>query len=115
LTILFSLQETAPRWHLQHEPLPTVMISAYRRVFGHRHAMAYIVLNAPGFSWIFAYITGSPLIYIDTFHTSTTLFAVLFACTGAGIVVGATLNGKLAQRGVGIKWLLAQDTSDTAT
>jgi DHA1 family bicyclomycin/chloramphenicol resistance-like MFS transporter len=68
--------------------------------------MAYILLNALGFSWMFAYITGSPLIYIDTFHTSTTLFAVLFACTGAGIVVGATLNGKLAQRGVGIKWLL---------
>ena len=68
--------------------------------------MAYIVLNALGFSWMFAYITGSPLTFIDTFHTSTSLFAVLFACTGAGIVVGATLNGRLAQRGVAIKWLL---------
>jgi DHA1 family bicyclomycin/chloramphenicol resistance-like MFS transporter len=68
--------------------------------------MAYIVLNALGFSWMFAYITGSPLTFIDTFHTSTSLFSVLFACTGAGIVAGATLNGRLAQRGVGIKWLL---------
>jgi MFS transporter, DHA1 family, multidrug resistance protein len=103
LTILFSLQETAPR---QHEPLLNVVMRAYPHVLGHRRAMAYIVLNALGFSWMFAYITGSPLTFIDTFHTSTFLFAVLFACTGAGIVVGATLNGKLAQRGVGIKWLL---------
>jgi DHA1 family bicyclomycin/chloramphenicol resistance-like MFS transporter len=106
LAILFSLRETAPRQHRHHEPLLNVMARSYRRVFGHRRAMAYIVLNALGFSWMFAYITGSPLIYIDTFHTSTTLFAVLFACTGAGIVVGATLNGKLAQRGVQSKWLL---------
>jgi DHA1 family bicyclomycin/chloramphenicol resistance-like MFS transporter len=106
LIIFFSLHETAPRRHPEHGPLLTVMTHAYRRVFGHRRAMAYIVLNALGFSWMFAYITGSPLTFIDTFHTSTSLFAVLFACTGAGIVVGATLNGRLAQRGVGIKWLL---------
>jgi DHA1 family bicyclomycin/chloramphenicol resistance-like MFS transporter len=104
--IFFSLQETAPRQHSEHEPFLTVMARAYRRVLGDRHAMAYIVLNALGFSWMFAYITGSPLTFIDTFHTSTTLFAVLFACTGCGIVVGATLNGKLSQRGLGIKWLL---------
>jgi MFS transporter, DHA1 family, multidrug resistance protein len=106
LAILFSLPETAPRQHPHDEPLPTVMILAYRRVFAHRRAMAYIVLNALGFSWMFAYITGSPLTFIDTFHTSTSLFAVLFACTGAGIVVGATLNGRLAHRGVEAKWLL---------
>jgi DHA1 family bicyclomycin/chloramphenicol resistance-like MFS transporter len=106
LVIFFSLHETAPRQQPHHEPLLTVMTRAYRRVFGHRRAMAYIVLNALGFSWMFAYITGSPLTFIDTFHTSTSLFAVLFACTGAGIVVGATLNGRLAQRGVAIMWLL---------
>jgi len=106
LAIVFSLQETAPRQPPAQEPLLMVMARSYRHVFGHRRAMAYILLNALGFSWMFAYITGSPLIYIDTFHTSTTLFAVLFACTGAGIVVGATLNGKLAQRGMQAKWLL---------
>jgi MFS transporter, DHA1 family, multidrug resistance protein len=106
LVIFFSLHETAPRQHPEHEPLLTVMTRAYQRVFTNRRAMAYIVLNALGFSWMFAYITGSPLTFIDTFHTSTSLFAVLFGCTGAGIVVGATLNARLAQRGVGIKWLL---------
>jgi DHA1 family bicyclomycin/chloramphenicol resistance-like MFS transporter len=106
LAILFSLRETAPRQHSQDQPLLAVMAHSYRRVFADRRAMAYIVLNALGFSWMFAYITGSPLVYIDTFHTSTTLFAVLFACTGAGIVVGATLNGKLAQHGVQSTWLL---------
>jgi DHA1 family bicyclomycin/chloramphenicol resistance-like MFS transporter len=106
LAILFSLRETAVRQHTEREPLLTVMTRAYRRVLGDRRAMAYIILNALGFSWMFAYIARSPLTFIDTFHTSPSLFAVLFACTGAGIVVGATLNGKLAQRGVGIKWLL---------
>jgi MFS transporter, DHA1 family, multidrug resistance protein len=114
LFILFSLQETAPRHHPQHEPLLTVMLRAYRRGFGHRRAMAYIVLNALGFSWMFAYITGSPLIFIDTFHTSTSLFAILFACTGAGALVGATLNGRLAQRGVESKWLILGAVSTAA-
>jgi MFS transporter, DHA1 family, multidrug resistance protein len=82
------------------------MMRAYRRVLGDRHAMAYIVLNALGFSWMFAYIAGSPLTFIDTFHKSTALFAVLFACTGCGIVIGATFNDKLSQREVGIKRLL---------
>jgi MFS transporter, DHA1 family, multidrug resistance protein len=106
LAILCSLQETTLSQHPEREPFLPVMSRAYRRVLGDRRAMAYIVLNALGFSWMFAYITGSPLTFIDTFHTGTTLFAVLFACTGCGIVVGATLNGKLAQRGVRIKWLL---------
>ncbi len=106
LAILFSLRETAPRQHPRHEPLLRGVARSYRRVLGHRRAMAYILLNALGFSWMFAYITGSPLVYIDTFHTSTGLFAVLFACTGAGIVVGATLNGKLAHSGVQSRWLL---------
>ena len=77
------------------------MARAYRRMLGDRHAIAYIVP-----SWMFADIAGSPLTFIDALPTSTTLFAVLLACTGCGIVVGATPNGKLSQRGVGIKWLL---------
>jgi DHA1 family bicyclomycin/chloramphenicol resistance-like MFS transporter len=105
LTVFSALHETAPQ-QSQDEPLLTVMTRAYRRVFSNRRAMAYIVLNALGFSWMFAYITGSPLTFIDTFHTSPSLFAVLFACTGAGIVGGATLNGRLAQRGVPAKRLL---------
>jgi MFS transporter, DHA1 family, multidrug resistance protein len=104
--VFSSLHETAPLQHPQLDPLLTVMTRAYRRVFRHRRAVAHIVLNALGFTWMFAYITGSPLTFIDTFQTSASLFAVLFACTGAGIVVGATLNGRLAQRGVGSKWLL---------
>ncbi|RZU38846.1 MFS transporter [Edaphobacter modestus] len=106
LAVLFSLQETTLRRHSEREPFLTVMTRAYRRVLGDRRAMAYIVLNALGFSWMFAYIAGSPLTFIDMFHTSTTLFAVLFACTGCGIVIGASLNGQLAQRGVGSKRLL---------
>jgi MFS transporter, DHA1 family, multidrug resistance protein len=106
LAILSLLQETTVREHPEREPFLTVMTLAYRRVLGDRRAMAYIVLNALGFSWMFAYIAGSPLTFIDTFHTSTALFAVLFACTGCGIVIGASLNGQLAQRGVGIKRLL---------
>jgi DHA1 family bicyclomycin/chloramphenicol resistance-like MFS transporter len=105
LTVFSALHETAPQ-QSQDEPLLTVMTRAHRRVFSNRRAMAYIVLNALGFSWMFAYITGSPLTFIDTFHTSPSLFAVLFACTGAGIVGGATLNGRLAQRGVPAKRLL---------
>jgi MFS transporter, DHA1 family, multidrug resistance protein len=45
-------------------------------------------------------VAGSPLVLIDAKHVAPIAYAMLFACTGAGIVAGATLNGLLAKRGV---------------
>jgi len=40
------------------------------------------------------------VVLIEHLHASPALYTLLFACTGAGIVAGASLSGWLGQRGV---------------
>jgi DHA1 family bicyclomycin/chloramphenicol resistance-like MFS transporter len=75
-------------------------IRDYGRVLCHRETVSYIAIMGLGFSWMFSYVAGSPLVLIEVLHASPALYSALFACTGAGIVAGAALNGRLMQRGV---------------
>jgi MFS transporter, DHA1 family, multidrug resistance protein len=56
-------------------------------------------LNALGFGWMFAYVSGSSIFFMDILGLSSAAYAGAFACTGAGIVIGATLNGRFASLG----------------
>ena len=76
------------------------LASDYRAVLTHGGTMTHVLVNGLGFAWMFAYVAGSPLILVGMFHVSPGVYAMLFACTGAGIVVGAALNGRLAKHGV---------------
>lgn len=66
----------------------------------------HILVNGLGFGWMFAYVAGSPLTLLGVFHVSPPVYSMMFACTGAGIVAGATLNGRLVKRGVASGTLL---------
>jgi MFS transporter, DHA1 family, multidrug resistance protein len=76
------------------------LLNAYRRIATHRSVVTHILVNGLGFGWMFAYVAGSPLVLIGVDHVSPIVYALLFACTGAGIVAGATINARLAKRGI---------------
>jgi DHA1 family bicyclomycin/chloramphenicol resistance-like MFS transporter len=76
------------------------LLRAYRQIATHRAVVTHILVNGLGFGWMFAYVAGSPLVLIGLYHVSPIVYALLFACTGAGIVAGAMINGHLAKRGV---------------
>jgi len=78
----------------------------YAKVLRHRDITAHILLNGLGFGWMFAYVAGSPLVFLKLLHVSALTYAAIFATTGAGIVAGATINGVLARRGVSSPRLL---------
>ncbi|HEY1857296.1 multidrug effflux MFS transporter [Acidocella sp.] len=83
------------------------LVGQYRQVLCHREVMLHIGLNALGFGWMFAYVSGSSLVLIGLMHVSAALYAGLFACTGMGIVVGAFCNARLSHRGVSATLLLS--------
>jgi DHA1 family bicyclomycin/chloramphenicol resistance-like MFS transporter len=76
------------------------LIEDYRQALSHRSVRDHLLINALAFGWMFGYVAGSPVVLIEHLHASTTLYSILFACTGAGIVAGASLSGWLGQRGV---------------
>jgi DHA1 family bicyclomycin/chloramphenicol resistance-like MFS transporter len=81
--------------------------SVYGRLMRNAQVRRHVIVNGLGFAWMFAYVCGSPLVLLGTLGISHLLFSLMFACTGAGIVVGATLNGELIHRGVASGRLLS--------
>jgi DHA1 family bicyclomycin/chloramphenicol resistance-like MFS transporter len=82
------------------------IFGGYRRVLMHRSAVRHILVNGLGFAWMFAYVSGSPLVLIGVLHVRPIGYAALFACTGGGIVAGAFLNARLSRHGVSSRALL---------
>jgi DHA1 family bicyclomycin/chloramphenicol resistance-like MFS transporter len=106
MLVQFLVGETAAVPAGPKPPMAKKLLGDYRKVLGHSTTMAHIGVNALGFGWLFSYVSGSPLVLIGRLHASPALYAVLFACTGAGIVGGAALSGRLVQRGVSSSRLL---------
>jgi DHA1 family bicyclomycin/chloramphenicol resistance-like MFS transporter len=93
-----GLEETARQQPNQTKA--SSLIEDYRQALSHRSVRDHLLINALAFGWMFGYVAGSPVVLIEHLHASTTLYSILFACTGAGIVAGASLSGWLGQRGV---------------
>ena len=79
---------------------PPRVLAGFARMLRHRSAIAFALTNALSFGAMFAYISGSPLVLMGAFGLSAPVFALLFALTSAGILVGAWVNGRLASRAV---------------
>ena len=78
------------------------LVRSYRRVLGHRRVRGFVLANAMSFGSMFAYVAGSPLLFIGRMGVSLTLFSVLFATTAGAIMAGAVCAGRLARAGVGV-------------
>ncbi len=97
--VFLSFRETLVARAQEKAMLPR-LLGAYRQIATHRDVVSHILVNGLGFGWMFAYVAGSPLVLIEVKHVAPIVYAMLFACTGAGIVGGATLNGQLAKHGI---------------
>ncbi len=64
-----------------------------------RQTIAYAAIRGLSGGSMFAYISGSPFLLIQTFGVSYRVFGWLFALTAAGIVVGSAASGRLAKGG----------------
>lgn len=106
VTIGLGLAETLPPQKRARTVTLRGLARDYASVLGHRGVMANILINGLGFGWMFAYVTGSPLVFLGEMHLPAAIYGGLFACTGSGIVAGALLNARLAHRGFATVGLL---------
>lgn len=115
LLVFFSVQETLPPE--KRQPLhPASLMRAYWNILKHRNAMAYNLCGGFVFATMFAFITGSPFVYIEYFGVEPQYFGYLF---GANILFMMGCNyfnarwvkrlgsGRLLRIGIGVHVIAA--------
>ena len=91
-----ELPETLPAD--MRQPLhPRVMWRNYRAVFLHRHFLLLAGIPTLNFAAFFIYVASAPA-YLESLGVTTWGFAWLFLPMISGIMLGATLSGRLAGR-----------------
>ena len=87
-----------------HQPDPDIslrpgaILRGFATVIGHPQFYTYAIGGAFSFAGLFVYVTGSPIIFIDTFHVDPRIYGLIFAALGLSFIGGSQLNHWLARR-----------------
>lgn len=68
---------------------------AYGRVLGNQQSWAYLLCGGFSLATMFAYITGSPFVYIEYFAVPETYFGLFFGLNVIGLFLGNLINARL--------------------
>lgn len=99
LGVRYGLAETISRRNPQ-ALAPRQLLCSYREVAMHPISMRAILIKAFGFGATFAYISGSPILFIGEMHRSAEAFGLIFASTGISIVCGTYASTQMQHWGV---------------
>jgi DHA1 family bicyclomycin/chloramphenicol resistance-like MFS transporter len=97
LTVMFLLPEPhRPDSGISLAPRP--MIQNFLRIFTHPQFCMYALAGAFSFAGLFAYVAGSPIIFMERFRVNEKMFGVIFAVLTGGFIGGSQLNILLLRR-----------------
>lgn len=86
---------------------PARLVESYRHVLTDRTFLGYALLYACAFAGMFSFISGAPSVLIGSLGLSTTTFALLFGLSSCGVLVGSLISGRLGQRHVASRKIIA--------
>ena len=92
-TLFFKLPET--RHKTEHRPSA---LRRYKMVLSHRCAVGFIFCQCFALGGMFAFITGSPAVYMGYFGLSETLYPFVFGVNVIAMMLFNRLNLRLLQR-----------------
>src|SRR5699024_6161490 len=92
--IFLLLPETLPHQR-ESRNLVGVAFHTYRLVLTDREALSIIGTMAFSFAGMFAFISGSPFVYINYFGVSEQYYGLLFGCNILGMIAMLLLNVRL--------------------
>lgn len=94
--VMFRLPETHTKEN--RKPLSIGdMAAGYLRVFSHRQSLGFMLTGSFAFAGMFAYIAGTPFVYIEYFGVSPQEYGYLFGANIVMMVIGSFFNGRLVQ------------------
>ncbi len=95
--VLIAIPETLPAERRQSLSA-TSLARSYWAILSHRKAMGMNLCAAFGYGGLFAYISGSPYLYIEYFGVDPENYGYLFGCTIAMVLAVSYLNSRLVGR-----------------
>lgn len=96
--VALRLPETHPPAQRHSAGLASAFL-AYRSVLACRHSLGYLLALGLTFGAMFAYITGSPFVYIHYFGVPAQHYGWLFGLNIVAVIAFTWLNKRLAVRG----------------
>ena len=79
----------------------TLILSDVLRTYGQllkdRAFLGYVLTGGMAMAGMFAYIVGSPFVFIEHFHVTTEHFGFFFGANALGLVLAAQLNARLVR------------------
>jgi DHA1 family bicyclomycin/chloramphenicol resistance-like MFS transporter len=85
--------------HGERKPLMiTNVMHTYADLLRDRAFMGYVLTGGMAMAGMFAYIVGSPYVFMEHFHVTTARFGVVFGVNALGLVLAAQLNARLVRR-----------------
>jgi len=73
----------------------TILLNGYKSVFSNSTTMAYILAGGSAFAGLFAFVSGSPFVYIEYFGVSPTQFSWLVALNAVAMITMNLINARL--------------------
>lgn len=95
--IQLALRESLPVQYRRPLALKTAL-GGYGSLLLTGRYLGFVLTSALLFAGMFAYISGSPFVFIEYFGVSERLYGVLFGANVAGMIVMATINSRLVRR-----------------
>jgi len=77
---------------------PAAIARNYRQLFGDQQFLGYALAGAFGTAGMFAYIAGSPRVFISLFQIEPTIFGWLFGANASAFIVAAQVSARLLAR-----------------
>lgn len=84
-----------------HKRTPLILVnvlSVYGQLLKDRAFVGYVLTGGMAMAGMFAYIVGSPYVFIEHFHVSTGHFGYFFGINALGLVLAAQVNARLVRR-----------------
>jgi DHA1 family bicyclomycin/chloramphenicol resistance-like MFS transporter len=91
------LPESLPPGRRRREPIARVL-AVYGHLLRDRAYMAHVLSGSLVFAGLLAYISGSPLVFIELFGVAPERFGLYFGINACGIIAASQINRVLAGR-----------------
>lgn len=94
---LMTLPETLPKT-TRSSLRPMVLVESYRKLLTNRAFLGYAVGCSFIYAGMFAFISGSPFVYIDLFGVRPENYGYLFGINIVGMIIMNTINSRIVMR-----------------